>query len=380
MNLRPFGKTGLRVSALGFGMMRLPLTDENSEHIDRPLAIKMLRRAIDAGVNYVDTAYPYHGGVSELVVGEGLRDGYRERVILETKLPTWKVETRADMDKLLDEQLKKLGVAYLDVYLAHGLGADGWNKMNGLKITEFFDAAVKDGRVKHPGFSFHDKYEAFEKIIAGYDWHVTLLQHNYLDVNAQAGQRGIKLAAERGVGVAIMEPLRGGFLTQHIPADLIAHLKTARPEWTLADWGLRWLWNNPGIGVVLSGMSSLEQVEGNLRSAAAAPDFGAKDEAALAKVQEYFKSRVKVPCTDCKYCLPCPQGCAIPRIFGAYNEYYLTDEEPLQQRARKNANNIPDAERPTKCVACKTCEPKCPQKIAIADHLHAAAELFFRAS
>ena len=251
---RTIGRTGVEGSILGFGCMRLPLAGPRPDQIDRDLAISMIRNAIDGGVNYVDTAYPYHPvagrekpGASEPLVAEALSGGYREKVLLATKLPTWLVETRRDMDRLLDEQLGRLGVRRLDFSLAHNLNAGVWDNLQALDLRGFMDSAVKDGRIRFPAFSFHDNYALFEKIVGYYDWSFAQIQYNYLDRDYQAGRRGVELAASKGMGLVVMEPLRGGFLVDLVSEACREILRKARPDWSLPAWGLNWLWNQPEV-------------------------------------------------------------------------------------------------------------------------------------
>jgi predicted aldo/keto reductase-like oxidoreductase len=384
---RPIGKTGEQVSLLGFGCMRLPLTGPSPDMIDRELAIRMIRTAIDRGVNYIDTAYAYHPGgggrdapgASEPLVAETLADGYREKVLLATKLPTWLVKTRADMDRFLDQQLKRLNVSTIDFYLAHNLNAAVWDRLVALGMKEFFDGAVKDGRIRFPAFSFHDVYQLFERIVDSYDWALAQIQYNYLDRDYQAGQRGVKLAASRGMGLVIMEPLRGGFLVNHVPPNARSILTEVRQDWSLPAWGLNWLWNQPEISVVLSGMSTFEQVSENLDLAQTWRDgkFTEKDGQALVKVYEHFKTRMKTSCTACGYCMPCPSGVNIPKNLGFLNQYYLFDAQEAKDRSRFfYSAQLSSKEKAKNCVSCRDCEEKCPQHIAIPDFLSETAELY----
>ena len=310
---RTFGRTGVELSILGFGCMRLPMTDPNDlVSINRDLAVAMIRKGIDGGINYVDTAWPYHGnsrvepGESEPLVAEALADGYRRRVHLATKLPTWFMENQKQMNEILYRQLKRLGTDNIDFYLAHNLNNQVWPALKDKGLLKFMDEALKDGRIKHAGFSFHDDYDLFEGIVEAYDWSFCQIQYNYLDVEYQAGRRGLKLAAGKGLGVVVMEPLRGGFLINHLPDEMKRMLAEIRPEWSLADWALRWLWNQPEAGPVLSGMSTMEQVEENLKIAESVGSFGQQEIEALEKVRGYFRERLKANCTGCGYCLPCP--------------------------------------------------------------------------
>ncbi len=379
MEKRPFGKTQKNVSLLGFGCMRLPLDGPDASCIDEALATAMVRKAIDRGVNYLDTAWPYHGskgirepGASEPFVGRALRDGYRSRVLLATKLPAWSVSSRADMDRILDTQLQRLETDHIDCYLAHNLNSLTWPALRDMKLFDFLDTAKRDGRIRHVGFSFHDRFAVFEDIIHSYDWEFIQIQYNYLDQQYQAGQKGLALAAERGLGIVVMEPLRGGFLVNHVPEEMRAVLAAVRPEWSLADWGLRWLWNQDAVQVVLSGMSTMAQVEENLAAAdaAGAGALSGEDLAALDQVRRHFVSRIKVQCTACGYCLPCPAGVNIPKNFTTYNDYFLSDDAALRERTKFFYNlQTQPGERADKCIQCRECETKCPQALPVSDEM-----------
>lgn len=382
---RKLGASGLEISQLGFGCMRLPLQSKNPADIDIPLAVSMIRHAIDTGVNYVDTAYPYHSddhtrpGQSEPVTAQALADGYRDKVHLVTKLPLWLVQTRADMDRILDDQLRRLDTPYLDIYLAHSVNEGVWPKMEALGIHAFFDEALKDGRIRHAGFSFHDRYPLFERVLDSRDWSMAQIQYNYLDVEHQAGRQGLHLAAERGVGVVIMEPLRGGFLVNNLPEEGRRMLQAARPEWSLAEWALRWVWDQPEVSAVLSGMSTMAQVEENVRLAAAmgTGNLTDGDKSALDRVRQLFMERTKVGCTACGYCLPCPCGVAIPKIFSLYNEFHFTDDPQAQQVTRFFYLGIMGDDQPASaCVGCGECLEKCPQHIDIPAEMKKAAAVF----
>lgn len=387
MEKRVLGKTGEQLSILGFGCMRLPLLDPNDQSsIDIDLATAMLRKAIDNGVNYVDTAYPYHRsgdvnqpGASEPFVAHALKNGYREKVKIATKLPTWAIDTRKRMDELLDDQLKRLNTGRIDYYLAHNLHRGIWPKMQELGIIEFLESARKDGRIGHIGFSFHDHYDVFETILGGYDWEFTQIQYNYLDTDTQAGTKGMKLAAEKGVGVIVMEPLRGGFLTQFLPPDMRAMLAAVHPDWTLAEWALRWLWSQPEPAVVLSGMSEMAHVDDNLRIAntASAQSFGKAELNAIEKVRAYFDERIKIGCTGCGYCLPCPQGVAIPSAFALYNDYFLADDAANRERVRGMYGFVVrEGQTADNCIHCAECEDRCPQHLPISETMTGVAQVF----
>ena len=265
MQYRKFGKLDWEVSVLGFGTMRLPLTDENQANVDEPEAIRMIRYAIDHGVNYLDTAYPYHSGKSERIVGRALKDGYRERIKLATKLPTWFVESAKDFDRYFNEQLERLQTDKIDFYLLHGLNGRSWSKVRDLGVLRWAEGMMNDGRFDHLGFSFHDDTDAFKEIIDAYDnWTLGQIQYNYMDVDYQAGRRGLEYAVDKGLAVVVMEPLRGGLLSKK-PPEQVAKLWAGAPQKrTPAEWGLLWVWNQPEVSVALSGMSAMEHVVENV--------------------------------------------------------------------------------------------------------------------
>ncbi|MDR1871206.1 MAG: aldo/keto reductase [Deltaproteobacteria bacterium] len=386
MKKRKIGPSGEEGTILGFGCMRLPLSGPKPDNIDIDLATSMLRTAIDRGVNYVDTAYPYHSGTtrddpgaSEPFVGQALRNGYREKVLLATKLPTWLVDSRAKMNELLDFQLKRLEVHQLDFYLAHNLNTSVWDKLLALGLREFMDEAVKDGRIRFPAFSFHDSYSLFEKVVNSYDWVMGQVQYNYLDKDYQAGRKGVELAAKKGLGLVVMEPLRGGFLVNQVPEDSVKILKEARPEWSMPAWGFNWLWNQPECAVVLSGMTTMAQVEENIALAERFTDnlFTAKDTVAIDKVRENFIKRLQVDCTGCGYCLPCPSGVQIPKNLAFLNQYHLFDGEGPRASCRYFFGvQLSPPERANNCVSCGECLEKCPQRLDIPKFLAKTVEIY----
>ena len=369
MQYVPFGNLGFPISRLGLGCMRLPMTEQDGKSVvDVPRAIALIRAAIDGGVTYIDTAYPYHGGESENIVGQALRDGYRERVKLATKLPVWKVETRADMDRLLDEQLKKLQVPSVDFYLLHALGRDRWEKVKALGALEFLDSAVKDGRIRYPSFSFHDEYDVYEDIMNSYDWCMAQIQYNYLDINHQAGDRGIALAKKRGVSLVIMEPLRGGALAK--PSADIQAIMDAYPEKrSPVDWAFRFVGNEPQVATILSGMSDEEQLADNLRifDDVRVNALNDADKQLIADLRDAYRRRMPIGCTGCEYCLPCPKGVAIPRNFRTFNEFNMFDK--LAEFPRRYQDFVHDSAEAGRCVKCGACEKQCPQHLPIRDWL-----------
>ena len=366
MQYRQFGRLDWKVSALGFGCMRLPVIDGDYNKIDEPEAIRIVRYAIDHGVNYLDTAYGYHGGNSEILVGKALRDGYRDKARLATKLPVWKVEGYADFDRLLNEQLGKLQTEHIDFYLLHGLDRSSWHKVRDLDVLKWAEGAIADGRIGHLGFSFHDEYDAFQEIVDAYDkWTFCQIQYNYMDIENQAGTKGLQYAASKGLAVVIMEGLLGGKLVNPPPA-VEALWDNAPRRRTPADWALQWLWHQPEVSTVLSGMSTLEQVRENLASADASRvgSLTAEELALVERVREAYKALCPIPCTNCKYCMPCPNGVNIPANFAAYNEGVMYNNP---EQARDSYKWIAEAERASACIACRECEPKCPQKILISE-------------
>lgn len=377
MQYRIMPGTNEKVSILGFGAMRLPLTDEKDpKAIDEPLSISMIRSAIDGGVNYVDTAWPYHGERSEGVVGRALKDGYRDKVFLADKLPTWKVEKAEDFDRFLDVQLERLATDRIDFYLVHALKRDWWEKMKNLDVGAFLERAKADGRIKHAGFSHHDDRNNFKDIVDGYDWSFCQIMYNYLDEHFQAGREGLEYAHGKGLGVVVMEPLRGGKLAGQMPPAIQAIWDEADVKRTPVDWALRWVWDHPEVSLVLSGMSAPVHVEENLAIAATAlPGAISESEHALIRrVKEAYKERLFVPCTTCGYCMPCPHGVNIPGVFGFVNNAHLFDH--VEKSKETYPRLIAEGSRASDCTECGECEEKCPQGIPIRETLKDVAGLY----
>jgi predicted aldo/keto reductase-like oxidoreductase len=365
------------LSILGFGCMRLPMTKDGK--IDEQQAAGMLRYAVDHGVNYVDTAYPYHNGESEPFVGRALQGGYREKVHLATKLPSWLIKSRADMNRYLDEQLKRLQTDHIDFYLVHGLQKAFWEILLSLGVTDFLDEAIADGRIKYAGFSFHDELALFKEIVDAYDWTFCQIQYNFMDEQNQAGTEGLGYAADRGLGIVVMEPLRGGMLTKDIPS-INAIWEKAPVRASLAEWALRWVWNHPEVTVVLSGMSSFGQVEQNIAYAEnGLPNSLAQKELALFKEAETeYKNRIKVPCTGCRYCMPCPSSVSIPECFEMYNQGCMFDAPDVASINYSFLGGMFGGSPgfASQCLECKECEEKCPQGIPIREQLKKVAAYF----
>lgn len=369
MQYRVFDKLGEKLSVLGFGAMRLPVEGGDQGNIKEEESIELIRYAIDKGVNYVDTAYNYHKGNSEILVGKALKDGYREKVKIATKLPVWLVNTYEDFDKYLNEQLQKLDVEYIDFYLLHSLDREKWTKIKELNVFDFMDKALKDGRVKHIGFSFHDELSLFKEIIDSYDWHFCQIQYNYMNENYQAGTEGLEYAASKNIPVIIMEPLLGGKLAKTPPKEIQDIWNKAAVKRTPAEWGLRWVLNHKEVAVVLSGMSDMKQVEENIKTAEdAEPGSLTREELDLIEeAAEKFQSRTAIGCTNCEYCMPCPNKVWIPYNFELYNDYYMYETEEysrnMYQRLKEQNKSA------SLCVECGKCETACPQKLPIMETL-----------
>ncbi|PWR74269.1 aldo/keto reductase [Methanospirillum lacunae] len=382
MLYRKFPRCQDEISILGFGCMRLPQIpdQQNGICVDEKKAIDMIHAAIEGGVNYIDTAYPYHNGESELIVGKAL-EGYRDRVFVATKLPSWLITKREEMDTYLDEQLSRLNTDYIDFYLLHGLGGETWANLTRLGVLDFLDEARKDGRIKYPAFSFHDQFPVFQEIVDAYEWTFAQIQYNYMDEHYQAGTQGLEYASERGLGVVVMEPLRGGLLSGDIPL-IHQYLLDAPVRRTPSEWGLRWVWNHPEVTVVLSGMSAMEQVKENLASTdQGLPDSLSVEElSVIEKMRDTFASRTKISCTGCRYCMPCPNNVEIPDCFTYYNQAYTYDAKEKAQGVYLWALNgvfsggIPGYA--SCCIECGECEDKCPQKLPIREYLKEVAEFF----
>jgi len=386
MLYRKFGKTNEMVSILGFGCMRLPiLSGGGPTDIDEEKSISLIHYAIDRGVNYIDTAYPYHGtgfdkgGASELLVAKALKGGYREKVKIATKLPSWLIQTREDFDRYLNEQLERLETDYIDFYLVHTIKSQLWPGLQRTRIDECLNRAIKDGRIKYAGFSFHDKLTLFKEVVDYYDWSFCMIHYNYMDEHYQAGLEGLKYACGKGLGVAVMEPLRGGKLAANLPEKVQNFLKKSHVEKSPANLALRWVWNQPEVSLLLSGMNSMEQVEENLKAAEEGNVGSLTQEEVMAieEIKAFFKEKMKINCTACEYCMPCPQGVDISTCFTMYNNYHMFGREVA------SVNNediyyllIPPGKRASNCVDCKKCESLCPHGIPISMEMKNVKALF----
>ncbi len=366
MKYRKFGKLDYQISVLGFGCMRLPTRDNKpmSGDIDEKESVRLIRSAIDRGVNYVDTAYPYHNGNSEIVTGKALGDGYRGKVKLATKSPLWFVTAPNDFDKFLNEQLKKLQTDHIDFYLLHGLDKKKWEKtVLKFGLLKKAEAAIADGRISHLGFSFHDDHKSFQPIVDGYDrWDFCQIQYNYMDTENQAGTEGLRYAAAKGLAVIVMEPLLGGRLAAP-PQEVMKMFEKYGTKRSPAQWALQWVWNQPGVTSLLSGMNSMKQIDENLQTAEllSIQPLLPEDLKLIERVRATFLKRAAVPCTKCGYCLPCPQGVDIPGVLELYNNGVIYDDMAISRFIYNRF--FPENERANSCTECGQCEEKCPQGI-----------------
>ena len=379
MIYRQLGKTGIDLSILGFGCMRLPVIDHRPDKIDYPKATQLLHYAIDNGVNYVDTAYFYHASVfgqrgeSEPFVGKALSGEWRKKVYLATKMPLFQLRQKEQMDAFLKEQLERLNTDYLDFYLLHGLNGQLWDRMKNLGVREFFDKKKTEGKLRFPAFSFHGKTEDFIRICNEYDWTYAQIQYNYMDIDFQAGLKGLEYAADKGIGVVVMEPLKGGKLGNNLPSEMISVLNESAIKRSPAEWALRFVWNETGVSSLLSGMNSMEQVVENIRVANdGIADSLSKDELLMfGKLRNAMGVRIKADCTECRYCMPCTSGVDIPDVLAALNNAAVWNDPNPWLTGYVLING-----KAGKCTECKECEEVCPQELPISTFMKEAVSIF----
>jgi predicted aldo/keto reductase-like oxidoreductase len=375
MLYRRFGRTEIDLSILGFGCMRLPTIGNKSDKIDYPKAAQLLHYAIDHGVNFVDTAYFYHAAVflergeSEVFLGEALSGGWREKVHLATKMPVFKITQREQMGTFLKEQLERLKTNSVDFYLLHGLDGELWNRMRDLGVREFLDKKKAEGKFKFPAFSFHGKAEDFIRICDEYDWAYAQIQYNYMDIAFQAGNKGLRYAADKGIGVVVMEPLRGGKLAQNLTTEMTSFFNASAIKRSPAEWALRFVWNEAGVSSLLSGMNCMEQVVENIRAAdnGLANSLNKEELLMFDKLRSAMETRRKADCTACRYCMPCLSGVDIPGVLAALNTAAIWNDLTGYVRADGKAS---------KCTECKACERICPQEIPISSLMKEAVSVF----
>ena len=383
MLYRKMGKTGDELSVLGFGCMRLPQKrgqPGSGGAIDEERATRQIRYAIDQGINYVDTAMTYHNGKSEPFLASALGAGYREKVKLATKLPPFWVKNQGDMDRLLDSQLDRLKTDRIDYYLLHGLNGFFWKRMVELDALDFMDKAKRNGRIRHAGFSFHGDRDSFKTIIDSYDWDFCQIQYNFLDQQYQAGTEGLKYAAARGIGVVIMEPLRGGTLTKKI-SGLESIWDQSDKKRTPAEWALRWVWNHPEVTVVLSGMNEEKHIEENIRIASEAypESLSERELDLLSRAEETYRRLMKAGCTGCRYCMPCPSGVDIPGSFEQYNRLKVFGDTMMAwfwYLSMASGTSSGATSLASMCKECGKCMEMCPQHLPIPDLLKDVAKEF----
>ena len=356
-------KLGVRLSRLGFGCMRFPTDAQGA--IDEERAMAMLDTAYQAGVNYFDTAYFYHDGKSEPFLGRALSRYPRESFHLATKMPLLEALTLERAKEIFEGQLEKLQTEYFDFYLLHAVSGKRYDEVKKEGIVDYLLEQQKNGRIRHFGFSFHDNYEAFERILCDRDWDFCQIQLNYMDTQSQQGIRGYELCCERGVPVVVMEPVKGGSLAT-LSEDIVSIFKAERPQASAASWAMRWVGSLDNCRVILSGMSDEEQVADNLRTFDCFEPLDEAEQQVIERVREAIRARVFVGCTSCKYCMPCPAGVNIPRNFRMMNAYAMYSNENSR---RYTWQDMKETERAGACVGCGKCEEVCPQQLPIREKL-----------
>ena len=364
MEYRVMENINAKTSLLGFGCMRFPLNQDGS--INEEETFEMFDQAYYAGVNYFDTAYPYHNGASEPVTGRALARYPRESFYLATKLPIWAVKSIDDVKRIFAEQLVRLNMEYVDFYLMHALNKERWETIKNLGILDYCEELRKEGKLRYLGFSFHDDYEVFQEIITSYKWDFCQIQLNYMDKDTQATTKGVELAESLGIPMVIMEPVKGGSLA-NLPEDITARFQEVRPDASTASWALRYVGSFSNVKVILSGMSDKNQVEDNLKTFSKFKPLSNQEQEVIENVAKTLHSRVKNGCTACKYCMPCPAGVNIPGSFQVWNEYHVYGN--IRETTYNWTQEIPKEAKPKNCIKCGKCEQVCPQKIHIREDL-----------
>lgn len=378
MLYRNLGSTGEEVSILGFGCMRLPTINGKYNRINEEKAKKMLHYAIDNGINYLDTAYPYHNGGSETFLGKSLDEEYRNKVHLATKIPSWLIQKKEDLNYYIDKQLERLQTETIDFYLVHSLNKNYWPRLEKAGIFEFLDDLKSDGRIRYNGFSFHDDLEFFLEMVDIYEWDICQIQYNFMDENYQAGREGLRYASDQGLGIVIMEPLRGGVLANYVPSNVQSIWNEAETPRKPVEWAFKYLWDYPEVDVVLSGMSTLNQLKENIKFAQDGyPNSLSLDEKELIKeAKRAYQENKGVDCTACGYCMPCPEGVNIPDCFMHLN--YATMLNDPENAKMQYMTLLKDEEKASRCIECGECKMICPQMIDIKEKLKEVVKTFGR--
>lgn len=378
MLYKKLGSTNEDVSILGFGCMRFPEVKNDYGTIDEKKTSQMLYHAINNGVNYLDTGYTYHNGASETFLGNYLTDEYREKVHVATKIPSWLINKKADLEYYLNKQLERLQTEQIDFYLVHSLNKNYWPKLEKAGVLEFLDDLKADGIIKYNGFSFHDDLEFFLETVDIYDWDICQIQYNFMDENYQAGREGLRYASSQGLGVVIMGPLRGGVLANYVPEEIQSIYDETETTRTPAEWAFRYIWDHEEVDMVLSGMSTLQQVKENIKyTAEGYPNSLSEDDKFLIKeVGRAYRENKGVDCTACSYCMPCPQGINIPDCFMHYN--YATMLNDPDNAKMHYMTLLKNEEKASRCIECGECDRACPQMIDIKEKLKEVVNAFER--
>jgi len=368
MKYRKLGKTGIEISVLGYGCMRFPLIDSGA--IDKEKVRELIKYAVANGINYFDTALSYHNGTNEKVLGEILKEeGLREKIYLGTKLPVWMANSHEELEQLFEKQLSSLQTDYLDLCFLHNMDHGNWETAKKYNVLQLFDKKIKEGKIRHIGFSCHGDFNNFKEICDSYDWEFCLLQHNYMDHDYQAGIAGVEYAAQKGLGLLIMEPLKGGQLAKEPPESVQKIWDRENSERSAARWGLAYLYNKPEVSCVLSGMNDMDMLKENIETAEMF-DTGCLSEEELAlypEVKAEYEKLIKIPCTRCQYCIPCPMDVDIPANFEYYNMGHMYNSI----ESSRNFYNRPYflTRKSTRCINCGACLEKCPQHLNIPELL-----------
>lgn len=375
MKYRRFKDTDIKLSLFGLGCMRFPTEEDadGNQRVKKDEAITLIHAALERGVNYFDTAYPYHRGESEPILGEALTSANREDAFIATKSPVWDIKQHDDFERIIDEQLERLNTDYIDFYLLHSLNRKYWDTARKNDALRFLDKVRGDKRVRFAGFSFHDNFDVFQEILQAYDWDITQIQLNFLDQEYQAGLKGLRLASERGVPVVVMEPLRGGRLASPPSGEIAEAWNKSAARRTPVEWAFRWLYNLPQINVILSGVTTMEQLKEDVEifDRAEANCMSQEELRIVDEVKRLYETKLVVGCTGCNYCMPCPSRVEIPSIFELYNNSSLYND--LTRQGKFYRKWFDETGRGAQaCIECGKCEEACPQELPVIELLKEA--------